>query len=149
MYPACNSDDVDLTLTESDTCCRCFLNIPENDPSPTTEQCRTAFMDIRNQESFTVVTVLVKHSCKPTPQGLLVLQYICSTGYVFNDTNSLNLQPVAAHEYLIPSFTFSCQGCILQLQMLIDSTAIPNGLTLHLWNSYKRARDNSNLYDHT
>ena len=106
-------------------------------------------MDLRNQGSFTVA------ECCDSARETLLQTYtpgtastaVCSTGYVFNDTSSLNLQPVLAHEYLIPSFTFSCQGCILQLQMLIDSTAIPNGLTLHLWNSYKRARDNSNLYE--
>ena len=151
--------DVDLnSITSSDTCCRCFLNVPENEDPPPVMDCRAAIEELRNQDSFTV------HECCDNAYSTALHTYIpassggtgvCSIGYIFNNTDDFNpdlQQPepdTSSHEYIIPFFTFHCEGCITELQILILGTTIPNQLTLHFhfWNKFKRARDDSNIYE--
>ena len=154
LYDVCVNDPNLNSLSNSDTHCKCFLNIPEDDSPPSMSECRTAIQDLRNQsQSF-----LVNHCCdnahttflhtyRPALSGSTA---ICSTGYIFNSDgfNPALPQPVtSSYEYITPSFTFDCRGCITELQILILGTEIPDELTLHFWNNYKRARDDKNVYE--
>ncbi len=152
-YDACIPEGLDFGSFQVNNCCTCVLNQEEIDQTLCLVELNTKFLgtdccSLARIEflSFYAEPIVAENSTFPE-QGYVFIQTV-NTTTAMNTTTATNLTyvPAASVEYIVPSITFPCNGCISSLEILTRGNYIESGvseeLTVHLW--YRReARANS------
>ncbi len=156
-YDACIPDGLDFDSFVN--CCTCVLNQEVIDQTQCLLDLTTKFLgtdccSLARIEflSFYTEPIVAENSTFPE-QGYVFIQTMntttaLNTTTAMNTTTATNLiyVPAASVEYIVPSITFPCSGCISSLEILTRGNYMESGvseeLTVHLW--YRReARANS------
>ena len=127
-----------------------MFNIPENDLEPVEQLNCTNILGQYRDSDYNSCCGYVLNASLESYQLVTSENAQCTSETIFKEDLTGSTMPSTLQkdvEYIVPSFTFDCTGCIERVEMLSTSSGITSEtVNIHLWRRYQR--DNSDdLYE--